>query len=126
LLGEPQKIKSRRYTFWIVFLYSEKRFLVNLKDIVKFVKGRQTEKFKKNKKLEEEYDNISFSLVYLVNASSQNKTKFETDSVDLTCKDSKEFDIWFNGLKACTYAIKHNYDITSLESHMLAGSLFLD
>jgi len=125
-LGEPQKIKSRRYTFWIVFLYSEKRFLVNLKDIVKFVKGRQTEKFKKNKKLEEEYDNISFSLVYLVNASSQNKTKFETDSVDLTCKDSKEFDIWFNGLKACTYAIKHNYDITSLESHMLAGSLFLD
>lgn len=126
MLGEPQKIKSRRYTFWIVFLYSEKRFLVNLKDIVKFVKGRQTEKFKKNKKLEEEYDNISFSLVYLVNASSQNKTKFETDSVDLTCKDSKEFDIWFNGLKACTYAIKHNYDITSLESHMLAGSLFLD
>lgn len=125
-MGEPQKIKSRRYTFWIVFLYSEKRFLVNLKDIVKFVKGRQTEKFKKNKKLEEEYDNISFSLVYLVNASSQNKTKFETDSVDLTCKDSKEFDIWFNGLKACTYAIKHNYDITSLESHMLAGSLFLD
>ena len=98
---------------------------MNLKDIVKFIKGRQTEKFKKNKKkLEEEYENISFSFVYLMNANSQNKNKFETDSVDITCKDSKEFDIWFNGLKACTHAIKNSYDIASLESHLLIGFLY--
>lgn len=92
-----------------------------LKDVVKILKGRQTDKFKKNKKLEEEYDNISFSVVYLVNSGSQNKNKFETDSVDITCKDSKEFDIWYNGLKACAHAAKNNFEIASLESHLLTG-----
>lgn len=90
---------------------------------MKFIRGRQTEKFKKHKK-EEDYDNISFSIVYLLNAGSSNKNKFETTTIDLTCKDSKEFEIWFYGLKACTYAVKNNYDLATLESLFLAGIIY--
>ena len=87
---------------------------------MKLIKGRQTDKFKKHKK-EEEYENISFSVIYLLNANSSNKNKFETDSIDLTCKDSKEFDIWFYGLKACIYAMKINYELSSLELFLPTG-----
>jgi len=97
--------------------------LVNLKDIVKLIKGRQTDSFKKHKK-EEEYENISFSVIYLLNANSLNKNKFETTSIDLTCKDLKEFEIWFYGLKACIFAIKNNYELGTLESNLLAGFFF--
>lgn len=85
---------------------------------MKFIKGRQSERFKKYKK-EEEYENISFSIIYFLNSSAVNKKKFETDSIDLTCKDSKEFEIWFYGLNAITYALKNNYDLGTLESLMM-------
>lgn len=114
----PKKLRaeSSKKIFIIFFNF----LLVFLKDIVKFIRGRQTEKFKKHKK-EEDYDNISFSIVYLLNSGSSNKNKFETTTIDLTCKDSKEFEIWFYGLKACTYAVKNNYDLATLESLFLAG-----
>lgn len=62
----PKKLTTQGNFINKLYSFQMKWILVNLKDTVKFIKGRQTEKFKKNKKkLEEEYDNISFLLFIL-------------------------------------------------------------
>lgn len=113
----PKKLSAESSVFYHINI--KQFYTVFLKDCVKFTKGITIEKFKKNKN-KEKYENISFSIAYLVNPGS-NKNKFETTTIDITCKDSKEFEVWFYGLKACAYAAKHNYDLGNLESLVLKG-----
>eukprot|EP00742_Colponemidia_sp_Colp-10_P002210 GILJ01002363.1.p1 GENE.GILJ01002363.1~~GILJ01002363.1.p1 ORF type:complete len:646 (-),score=71.18 GILJ01002363.1:240-2123(-) len=63
---------------------------VAIRDVIEIQKGQFSDKFKRQKRLE--FQHLSFSLRYTTILG-------QVDTLDIVCKDQKEYDCWFYGLE---------------------------
>ena len=70
---------------------------IDLRKVTNVVVGQKTEKFQKYPL--PALSHLSFSIFY-------NISKDQEDSLDLTCKDELEFDLWVTGIRALSYHFK--------------------
>ncbi|CAI2365326.1 unnamed protein product [Moneuplotes crassus] len=77
---------------------------IDLRKISNIQVGQKTKRFKKYP--QPALEHLSFSIHYKIN-------KKKEDSLDLTCKDELEFDLWVTGIRALSYHFK-NFPISKM------------
>lgn len=77
---------------------------IDLRKVTNITTGQKTEKFQKYPL--PALSHLSFSIHYSVD-------KKKVDSLDLTCKDELEFDLWVTGIRALSYHFK-GYNISKM------------
>lgn len=101
-----QLSNDNQYLVWDSKNKSAEQTRIKLSDIKEVRYGQRTEKFDRSNR--KDLTNFSFSIIYAVSGngklakslSSSSFNNFDGESLDLVCKDEKEFEVWAGTLLA--------------------------